>query len=95
MIDPRAVVGDQLQPLARLRQQAGVDVVGERRHQHIGAAHRRGQLVAVIARVGVAQLDVEQFLHPGLDDLGQASRHDNTQASCGHWSLPALPNPRF
>ncbi len=63
--------------------------VGQRRHQHIGAAHRGGKLVAGHPRVGIAQLHIEQFLHPGLDDLGQASRDDNTQACCGHGSPPS------
>ena len=86
MVDARAVIGDQLQLFAGLRDQPGVDVVGDGRHQHIGARHGGGQLVAAHLGVGVAQLDVEQFLHPRLHRLGQASRDDNTQTLRWHGS---------
>jgi hypothetical protein len=36
MVETRAIVGDQFQLLARCADQAGVDLVGDGRHQHIG-----------------------------------------------------------
>ncbi|MPL89866.1 hypothetical protein SDC9_35908 [bioreactor metagenome] len=90
MIDTGAVIGDQLQLLAGAGagQHVGVDRVAEGRDEDIGAHHRRDQLLAGHRGVALAQLDVEQLLHPGLDDLGQPSRHDNSQSRCGHdWTL--------
>jgi hypothetical protein len=84
MVDARAVIGDQLQLVTRLRQQRRVDQVGDAGHDHIGAAHRVGQFLAGHLGVGVAQGDVEQLLHPGFDGIRQPSRHDNTQTLHGH-----------
>ena len=88
VIHARAVIGDQFQLVARLPQKARVDLVGDRGHQHIGPAHGGGEFVARHRRVGIAQVDIEEFLHPGFHRLGQPSRHDNTQASCGHRPPP-------
>jgi hypothetical protein len=84
MVETRAIVGDQLQLLARLRQQARVDHIGDRRHQHIRPPHRLGQLLAGHRDVRVAQFDVEQLLHPRFDGLGQPSRHDHSQVAGRH-----------
>ena len=46
MIDPRAVVGDELQPLAGPGQKPRVDPVGERRDEDVGALHRLGERIA-------------------------------------------------
>ena len=43
----------------------------------IAAPHRLGQLIPAHRGVRFAQLDVEQFLHPGFNRLGQASRYDH------------------
>jgi len=88
VIDPRPVIGDQPHPLARLRQQARVDAVVQRRHQHIGFAQRRGQLVARHWRVVIPQADIEQFAQAGFHHLGQPSRNDNTQTFSWHLSSP-------
>jgi hypothetical protein len=95
MVHPCAIVRDQPQPLARLPDQPRVNMIGDRGNQHVAAPHRVGQLFPAHCRVRVAQFNVEQFLHPGLDRLGQASRYDNTQTSCWHCDLPALPNQRI
>jgi hypothetical protein len=88
MVDPGAIIGDQFQLLSRLGQKRGVDRVGDRRDQHIRAPHRLGQLLPRHGHVGVAQLDVEQLLHPRLHGFGQPSRHDHTQATGRHGVLP-------
>ena len=54
MVNARAIVGDQLQLRPGLREHRGIDMVGDAGHQHIGAAHRSGQRLAVHARVGFA-----------------------------------------
>ena len=88
MIHPRAVIRDQLQPVARLRDQPRIDPVRERRHDHISLAHGARQFLTAHRRVILAQGDIEQVAHPRLDRLGQASRHDNTQAGRWHEAPP-------
>jgi hypothetical protein len=84
MVHPGAVVGDELQLFARLRQQIGVDLLGQAGDEHVGPPHRGGKLLARHPAVGIAQFHVEKLPHPGLDDRRQASRHDNTQALRSH-----------
>ncbi|KGM90020.1 Uncharacterized protein rosmuc_00619 [Roseovarius mucosus DSM 17069] len=87
MVHPRPVVGDQLEPVPGLGDQAGVDPVGQGRHQNIRLLDRAGQFLACHGRVRLAQANIKKFAHPRLDRLGQASRNDNTQACRWHEAL--------
>ena len=78
--------------IARLAQKARIDLVGDGRHQNVRRRHRLAQLGPRHRRVVLAQRDVEQFPQSRFDDLGQASRYDNTQTFRGHGRLPLLPS---
>ena len=54
MIDPRAVIGDQLEPVTRLRDQRRVDFIGDGRHEHIRALCRLYQFGTRHRLVGFA-----------------------------------------
>ena len=61
VIDPGPVIGDQLEPLARLGDQRRVDLIGDGGHQHIGLTHRRAQFLAGHRPVIFAQGHVKQL----------------------------------
>ena len=44
VVDAVAEIGDQLEIGPALREHLGIDAVGHRRHQHVGALHRLGEL---------------------------------------------------
>ena len=69
IVDTIAEIGDQTKVLARLRQNAGVDPVGDGRHQHIGGFDGFNQIGLGKGRVGDIKLRIEQFAHPRFDDI--------------------------
>ena len=79
MVHPGTVVGDQLQLLARLCDHGGIDLIGDRWHQHIRISHRLGQLCPGHRHVVQPQLYIEQFRQPCLNGIRQPSRDYNTQ----------------
>ena len=85
VVDAGAEVGDQLQLLAGRGDDAGVDAVGDGRHQHVGARHRRGQARRRQRRVVEIELGVEQLAHPRLHRIGEfAACHDDFRLADGH-----------
>ncbi len=83
MVHPRAVIGDQLQPVARRCDEVGVDRVGDGGDQHVAVPDGGEQRIAVELGIVRVQRRVEQFGHPRLDPVGQAARHDDLRAGDG------------
>ena len=84
VVDTRAVVRDQLKPVACLPQKARVNCIGDRRDQNICAPHRGDQFCAGHRRVIFAQLDVKKLHHAGLDRLRQSPGDHNCQLFACH-----------
>ncbi len=77
VIDAGAERGDELQPRPGGGDPRGIDAVGDRRHQHVGLLHRRGELGLAQRRILEIEPHVEQLHHPRLDRVGQlAGDHD-------------------
>ena len=70
MIDAVAEIGDQLHVFAGLGNDVRIDMVGDRRHEHVGLAHRLGDFRFGHGLIIEIELRVEQFAHPGLDGFG-------------------------
>src|SRR3546814_16011847 len=60
MVDAISEIGDQFQLRPGLADHVGVDLVRQRRHQHIGPRHRLFQTGAVEGLVVQLKLDVEK-----------------------------------
>jgi hypothetical protein len=86
--DTVAVIGDQLQLRPRLRQQHGIDPVGDGGHQHFGALGRLDQLGLGHRPVLGDQARIEQFSHARLDHVRQGARDDHERAVADHRSVP-------
>ena len=80
MVDPRAEVRNQLQPVARGAQHVSVDLVGHRRHQHVAIGDRSFELVGCERMVVCRKRDVEQFGHARLDMRHQLAGDDDARA---------------
>jgi hypothetical protein len=88
MIDPGAVIGDQLHlspAWPSIAPSIVSVIVGTSTSARFIASD---QLVARQRRVLVAQFDVEKLLQAGFDRIGQASRDDNTQTLEWHQEPP-------
>ncbi len=81
MVHARAVIGDELQPLAGARDQRRVEIVGDGGHQHVAILHRRGQFGAAHPGVGGVEPDVEQLGHARLRLVGQGAGDDDARCS--------------
>ena len=77
IVDAVAEIGDQLQLAIGLFEQRFGDLVGDGRHQHIGRAHRVGDLLWRQRRIVEIESRVEQLAHAGLDRVRQLARDDN------------------
>ena len=77
IVDAVAEIGDQLELLAGLGEQRGVDLVGDGRHQHVGGFHRLGQLGLGHRLVFGIEARVEQLAHAQFDAVGQLARDDD------------------
>jgi len=77
VVDPVAVIGDELQAVARASEQFGVDLVGDGRDQHVGIAERRREIGLAHRRVVDVQPRVEQLAHARLDLIRQLARDDD------------------
>ena len=77
MVHARAVIGDQLQPLAGAFDQARIDVVGHGRHEHIGVGHGRRELRLVHRRVAAIVRRIEQLLHAPHHHIRKLAGDDN------------------
>jgi len=84
IVDAIAEIGDELQPLAGLGDQMGVDAVGDRRHQHIGRAHGFSQLGLRHRRVGFIEPHIEQFAHARFDLFGKLAGDDDERLRFAH-----------
>ena len=72
-----AEMGDQPQLRAGSRDDLGVDLVGDGRHEHVRALNGGDQHLAAEGRVGFVELDIEQLAHARLDTFRQLARdHD-------------------
>ena len=95
VIDPRAVVGNQLEPFTRLPDQPGINPVTQRGHQNIRHLHRHDQFLARHRRVILAQLHIEQFGQspPRPARASVASRqHSGDQMAWGASSIFQIPH---
>ncbi|MNE24260.1 hypothetical protein D3C80_1175450 [compost metagenome] len=72
MVHAGPEVGDHFQLLARPGDQVPVQMVGDGRHQDVGALQGGRQIVARHGAVGQIQLGVEQFAQARLDGVRQA-----------------------
>ena len=79
MVNACPIIRDELETVPRLGQQPRINLVGNRRHQHITGLDRLAQLLAAHRCVLFAQPHIEQLRQPLLDDIGQPSRDYNTQ----------------
>ena len=77
IVDAIAEIGDQAELLAGMREQRLVDLVGHRRHQHIGRLDRFGQLGGGHRLVVGIKAGVEEFPHAQLDAVGQLAGDDD------------------
>ena len=77
MLDPRAEVGDQLEPLARPFDQRGVDPVGDGRDQDVAIRHRGSQFVARHGVIVGVESGVVKFRHSCFDRGEQAAGDDD------------------
>ena len=77
IVDAVAEIGDQLELLAGLGEHGSVDLVGHRRHQHVGGPDRLGQLGRRHRLVVRVEPGVEKFPHAQLDLVGQLAGHDH------------------
>jgi hypothetical protein len=91
MIDPIAEIGDQPHLLSRLRDHRRIDVVGDGRHEHVGLTHRLDDLGLGHSLVFEVEPGVEQFAHPGLDQLGQPPGDHHEGSFLGHERRPYRP----
>ena len=66
-----------LQLAVGLLEQLLGDLVGDGRHQHVGGAHRLGDLLRRHRRIVEIEPRVEQFAHAGLDRVRQLARDDD------------------
>ena len=73
MVDAVAEIGDQLHLLAGLGDHAGVDLVGDGRHQDVGLADRLDEVALAHRLVFDVEARVEQFAHARLDDAPAAA----------------------
>jgi hypothetical protein len=77
IVDAVAEIGDQPELAVGRVDDVGVDVIGHRRHQHVGGAHGLGQLFRAHRRVVGIDPRIEQLAHARLDRVRQFSRHHN------------------
>ena len=84
MIDPVAEIGDQPHLFAGLSDHGGGDLVGDRRHENVGLAHRLDDVRLGHRLVLDVEASVEQFPHAGLDELGQSPRDHHKGFFLGH-----------
>jgi hypothetical protein len=84
VIDPGTEIGDQLEPRSGAGDDVRGQVVGDCRHQHVGAGAGIGEPRGIHRDVVEVQLDIEQLGHPRLDRLRQAAGDDNLRAGARH-----------
>ncbi len=77
IVDAVAEIGDQLQLHIRLLENVFGDLVGDGRHQDVGAAYRFGDLLRRHRRVVEIEPGVEQLAHPGLDRVRELAGDDD------------------
>ncbi len=76
MVDPAAETGDELQPVRRGFDQGGVDLVSDRRHQHVALGHCASEGGAIHRHVAHVEDRIEQIRHPRLY-IGRQAARDN------------------
>ncbi len=95
MVNAVAVIGDQLELVAGLAQDRGIDAIGHGRHQHVGTLHGIGELGRGHGLVVEVEARVEQLAHAGLDAVRQLARDDDQRLfAVRHGSTCACPRPR-
>ena len=77
MVNAVAIIGDQLELVSGLAQHRGVDAVGHRGHQHVGALYGVGELCGRHGLVIEVELSVEEFAHARLDAIRKLARDDD------------------
>src|SRR5262249_17892150 len=77
IVDAIAEISDELEPLAGLAEYGAVDVIGDRRHEHVGGFRRLHELRLAQRFVLGIEPRVEQFPHAHFDGVGQPpGNHD-------------------
>ncbi len=74
IVDAIGKAGDQLQLRPGLLDQRGIDSVGHRWHQNVGALHGGDQFRLRAGAVIEIEFGVEKLAHARLDGLGQLAR---------------------
>ena len=69
------------------REHRGVDPVGDRRHQHVGAFRGRDEFGLAHRLVVEIELRVEQFAHADFDAVGQLAGHDDQGLLAGRHAV--------
>ena len=77
IVDAVAEIGDQLEPAPGLLDHLGVDLVGDCRHQHVGALRGLGEFSLGHRPVVGVELDLEQLAHAGFDAVRQLAGNDD------------------
>ena len=87
VVDAVAEIGDQLELLAGLAEDADIDAVGHGGHEHVGDLRGLGEIGLAHRFVVEIEAGIEQFAHARLDDVRQLAGDDNQR-------LPALRHAR-
>ncbi|GAA3262894.1 hypothetical protein GCM10020258_27690 [Sphingomonas yabuuchiae] len=85
MVHARAEIGDQLQARSGIRDQVGIDRIGDGRDQHVAIGHGGGQLLAAELFVALVELCLEQRGHPLHHGIGQFAGDDHPGVQAAAW----------